>query len=120
MVPFSLVIQDYSDRSHYLPVRIPSAKNLIRNREPNDDGVFRIPMSSNPLNESTEFTIEVHGGEPQIWLNRQEGGVEIVWDRQLQSAPSIDGPWTDITFDDTRRLFIRSSSPAEFFRVKPN
>ena len=102
-------------------VRIPSAKDLIRNREPDDDGVFRIPMrmNSNPT-PSQFFTIEVHGVEPQIWLNCQEGGVEIVWDRgQLQSAPSINGPWTDITFDDTRRLFIRSSSPAEFFRVKP-
>ena len=36
-----------------------------------------------------------------------------------QSAPTINGPWKDITFDDTRRLFLRSSSPAEFFRVKP-
>ena len=120
MGQFSLVMS-LNRSEHYLPVRIPSAKNLIRNREPDDDGVFRISMSSNPIDEgSRRFTIEVHGVEPQIWLNRQEGGVEIVWDRgQLQSAPSIDGPWTDITFDDTRRLFLRSSSPAEFFRVKP-
>ena len=117
---FSLVMA-LNRSGHYLPVRIPSAKNLIRNREPDDDGVFRIPMSINPIDEgSRRFTIEVHGVEPQIWLNRQEGGVEIVWDRgRLQSAPSINGPWTDITFDDTRRIFLRSSSPAEFFRVKP-
>ena len=120
MGQFSLVVRKTGDE-YYLPVRIPSAKNLIRNRKPDDDGVFRISMDKNPLNESFgRFTIEVHGVAARIWLNRQEGGVEIVWDRgQLQSAPSIDGPWTDITFDDTRRLFIRSSSPAEFFRVKP-
>ena len=97
-----------------LPLRIPSAKDLIRNQEPNDDGVFRISPHYGVK------TIEVHGVSPRIWLNRREGGVEIAWDRgQLQSAPSIDGPWTDITFDDTRRLFLRSSSPTEFFRVKP-
>ena len=103
-----------------IPFRIPAAKELIRNREPDDDGIFRIPMNAGGIEHKLEFTIEVYGVPPRIWLSRQEGGVEIVWDRgQLQSAPSIDGPWTDITFDDTRRLFLRSSSPAEFFRVKP-
>ena len=63
-----------------------------------------------------EFTIEVHGIAPRIWLPRQEDGVEIVWEAgPLQSAPIINGPWKNITFDDTRRLFLRSSSPAEFF-----
>ena len=67
------------------------------------------------MKRTMEIALGIAGG-----ANRQEGGVEIVWDRgQLQSAPSIDGPWTDITFDDTCRLFLRSSSPAEFFRVKP-
>lgn len=119
---FSLLVLNHWDNYNFfgVPLRIPSAKDLIRNREPDDDGIFRIPMNAGGIEHKLEFTIEVHGIPPQIWLNRREGGVEIVWDRsQLQSAPSIDGPWTDITFDDTRRLFLRSSSPAEFFRVKP-
>lgn len=99
-----------------IPTRISAAKELIKNRTPNADGLFIIRLN---YYYGVKF-IEVYGVDPQIWLNRQEGGVEIVWDRgTLQSAPSIDGPWTDITFDDTRRLFLRSSSPAEFFRVKP-
>ena len=101
------------------PTRIPSAQELIKNREPDDDGVFRIPMNYD-FHHQFQFTIEVHGIAPRIWLTRQEDGVEIVWEAgPLQSAPTINGPWKDITFDDTRRLFLRSSSPAEFFRVKP-
>lgn len=103
-----------------VPLRIPSAKDLIKNREPDDDGIFRIPMNAGGIEHKLEFTIEVHGIAPRIWLSRQEDGVEIVWEAgPLQSAPTINGPWKDITFDDTRRLFLRSSSPAEFFRVKP-
>lgn len=121
---FTLRIHEDMGRFLVNELRIPAAKDLIRNREPNNDGVFRIPIRaySDAIGGSNDprFTIEVHGVAARIWLNRQEGGVEIVWDRgQLQSAPTINGPWTDITFDDTRRLFIRSSSPAEFFRVKP-
>ena len=101
------------------PTRIPSAEDLIRNREPDDDGVFRIPMNYD-FHHQFQFSIEVHGIAPRIWLTRQEDGVEIIWEAgPLQSAPTINGPWKDITFDDTRRLFLRSSSPAEFFRVKP-
>ena len=124
MGQFSLWVKNphgESGRHFRLPIRIPSAKDLIRNREPDDDGVFRIPMYAGPAvyNEG-KFTIEVHGIAPRIWLSRQEDGVEIVWEAgPLQSAPTINGPWKDITFDDTRRLFLRSSSPAEFFRVKP-
>ena len=122
-------------------LRFPPARELIRNRITDSDGVFRI-RSSSPASDilwggvevdidgvyritydnaaDYPLLVEVYGVEPQIWLTRQEGGVEILWNiGMLQSAPSIDGPWTDITFDDTRRLFIRSSSPAEFFRVKP-
>ena len=116
-------LQVHEDMGRFLVagyIRIPAAKDLIRNREPDDDGVFRIPIPLGYESDVKEFTIEVHGVAPQIWVSRQEGGVKIVWDRgQLLSAPSIDGPWTDITFNDTRRLFLRSSSPAEFFRVKP-
>ena len=116
----------------------PSAQELIRNRVPDSDGVVRIRASSRRILyddgvhlgrdgvyrinfSGRALLIEVHGVPTRISMNRKDDGVEIVWDRgQLQSAPSIDGPWTDITFDDTRRLFIRSSSPAEFFRVKPD
>ena len=110
---FSLVVRKYKD--YQLPLRIPSAKNLIRNRETDDDGVFRISMEHSNRNAGS-ITIEVYSVDPQIWLNRQEGGVEIVWDRgQSQSAPSIDGPWTDITFDDTRHFFLRLLvSPSSF------
>lgn len=124
MGQFSLWVKNphgESGRHFRLPIRIPSAQELIRNREPDDDGVFRIPRYAGPAvyNEG-EFTIEVHGIAPRIWLTRQEDGVEIVWEAgPLQSAPTINGPWKDITFDGTRRLFLRSSSPAEFFRVKP-
>ena len=130
----NFTLQIHKDMGRFLvnEIRIPAAKDLIRKREPDDDGVFRIafpaaylydydePGYSGWVHKGKFFTIEVHGIAPRISLTRQEDGVEIVWDRgQLQSAPSIDGPWTDITFDDTRRLFLRSSSPAEFFRVKP-
>ena len=122
MGQFSLVVKTLRGNGHtfWLPLRISSAKDLIRNREPDDDGVFRIPMKADYSSSSDQFTIEVHGIAPRIWLSRQEDGVEIVWEAgPLQSAPTINGPWKDITFDDTRRLFLRSSSPAEFFRVKP-
>ena len=88
---FTLRIHEDMGRFLVNDLRIPAAKDLIRNREPNDDGVFRIPISdySVTINRSTpipksindlRFTIEVHGVAARIWLNRQEGGVEIVWD----------------------------------------
>ena len=112
MGPFLLIYRTGGqDRDFSLPIRISPAKDLIKNQEPDNDGVFRL---------TAPFAIEVHGVPPRIWLTRQEDGVEIVWEAgPLQSAPTINGPWKDITFDDTRRLFLRSSSPAEFFRVKP-
>ena len=119
MGPFLLIYRKRfgGEGSFSLPTRIPSAKELIKDRTPESDGVFRIEAGNSLLGASV---IEVHGVPPRIWLNRQEGGVEIVWEAgPLQSAPTINGPWKDITFDDTRRLFLRSSSPAEFFRVKP-
>ena len=130
----NFTLQIHKDMGRFLvnEIRIPAAKDLIRNREPDDNGVFRIVFPAAYLYDYDEpgysgwgakekfFTIEVHGVAPRIWLNRQEGGVEIVWDRgQLQSAPSIDGPWKDVTYGAPRWLFLKSSQPAEFFRVKP-
>ena len=88
---FTLRIHEDMGRFLVNELRIPAAKDLIRNREPNNDGVFRIPISdySVTINRSTpipksindlRFTIEVHGVASRIWLNRQEGVVEIVWD----------------------------------------
>ena len=66
------------------------------------------------------LSIEYYNLPPSLSMRRLEDGIEIVWDRGiLQSALTIKGPWKDVTFDETRRLFLRSSLPAEFFRVKP-
>ncbi len=101
----------------------PPARELIRNRSPDSGDVFRIRASTERISyddgvklgsdsvyrinsSGRPLLIEVHGVPTRISMNRQEDGVEIVWDRgQLQSAPIIDGPWTDITFDDTRRFY---------------
>ncbi len=46
MRPFLLMYRFLpNDGPFSFPIRIPAAKDLIRNREPDDDGVFRIDMS---------------------------------------------------------------------------
>ena len=70
MGQFSLWVKNptgESSRHFRLPIRIPAAKDLIRNREPDDDGVFRISMRENFIDGTgNEFTIEIHGVDPQI------------------------------------------------------
>lgn len=103
-----------------MTIRISPAQDLIKNRPPEDDGVFRIPVDISHIIWRIIGVIEVYDVPPRITITRKEDGVEIVWDRDtLQSDPTIDGPWKDVTFDETRCLFLRSSLPAEFFRVKP-
>lgn len=48
MGPFSLWFKTQRGNGHifWLPMRISPAKKLIRNREPDDDGVFRITMNA--------------------------------------------------------------------------
>ena len=89
---------------------LPPARELIRNRSPDSDGVFRIRASTERIlyddgvelgsdgvyrinSSGRPLLIEIYGVPTRISMNRQEDGVEIVCDRgQLQSAPTIDGP----------------------------
>lgn len=120
---FHWIRQDFTgDYDWDVPTRIPAAKDLIKNLRldvaVDSEGFVRASLDSGLRID----VIEVYGFPPRISMTRKDGGVELSWDRgALQSAPTIDGPWKDVTFDQTvRRLFLRSSSPAEFFRVKPN
>ena len=92
----------------------PSARELIRNRSPDSDGVYRIE-TRHPL------LVEVYGFQPTFTITRKAGGVEIGWEAgTLQRSLLIDGPWKDVESGGTeRRLFLRPSHPYEFFRVKP-
>ena len=124
-IPFRLktgnylpILQLHKDmRAFYLfrgqnVLRIPPMQDLIQNLEPDDDGLIRTVFHG--------VSIEVYGVPPRLTMKRRPDGVEISWKGGvLQSAPSIDGPWKDVTYSAPRWLFLKSSQPAEFFRVKP-
>ena len=94
-------------------LRIPPMQDLIQNLEPDDDGLIRTVFHG--------VSIEVYGIPPRLTMKRRPDGVEISWKGGvLQSAPSINGPWQDVTYGAPRWLFLKSSQPAEFFRVKPD
>lgn len=102
------------------PTRIPAAKELIRNRLPNEYGVFRIDQTDHHY--LGVGVIEVYGFPPRITIRRN--GIDIRWyEGILQSSPTIKGPWKDVEpiRVHTPRVHrdFRSSLPAEFFRVKP-
>ena len=75
------------------------------------------------------FRIEFYGSSapdepdepspPRLSYRRLANGLELSWEGgTLQSAPTIIGPWQDVgSSGGAFKLF--SSSPAEFFRVKP-
>ena len=116
----------------------PPTRELIRNRRPDSDGVFRIKSNLPSIiagdigvNLDSDgvyrirfrhpFLIEVYGFQPTLTITRKADGVEIGWEAGiLQSSLLIDGPWKDVESGGTeRRLFLRPSHPYEFFRVKP-
>lgn len=125
-IPFRLNTQDHLPilqlhkdmRAFYLfrgqnVLRIPPMQDLIQNLEPDDDGLIRTVFQG--------VSIEVYGVPPRLMMKRRPDGVEISWKGGvLQSASSIDGPWKDVTYGAPRWLFLKSSQPAEFFRVKPD
>ena len=116
----------------------PPARELIKNRSPDSDGVFRIQSRPGTINvggngvkhgsdgvyriESRHTRlVEVYGFQPTFTITRKADGVEIDWEAgTLQRSLLIDGPWRDVESGGTdRRLFLRPSHPYEFFRVKP-
>ena len=116
----------------------PSARELIRNRKPDSNGVFRIQSRPGTINVGGNgvelgsdgvyriesrypLLVEVYGFQPTFTITRKADGVEIGWEAGiLQRSLLIDGPWKDVESGGTeRRLFLRPSHPYEFFRVKP-
>ena len=118
--------------------RIPvvnSVRELVKNREPDDDGVFRIPaafLSTDSLEELV--TIEIFEFQPTLTMHPKAGGMTIGWKSgTLQRALRIEGPWEDIPVDDPSldvmsgkitegriRIFLRPPFlPSKFFRIKP-
>ena len=106
-----------------VPTRIPAAKELIRNRLPNEYGVFRIDQSDHHY--LGVEVIEVYGFPPKIKITIGRYGIDIRWPEGiLQSSSTVNGPWKDVQLVRVhtlrvRRSFRSSSLPAEFFRVKP-
>ena len=108
-----------------VPTRIPSAEKLIKNRIPDDDGVFRIDQTDHHY--LGVGVIEVYGfNKPKITMKVWRNGIDVrccEYEGILQSAPTINGPWKDtqpfrVGTRRERRIFL--SSPAQFFRVKPD
>ena len=114
----------------------PSARELIRNRKPDSDGVFRIQSRPSTIAGARivvgsdgvyrietrhPLLVEVYGFQPTFTITRKADGVEIGWEAGiLQRSLLIDGPWQDVESGGTeRRLFLRPSHPYEFFRIKP-
>ena len=116
----------------------PFARELIRNRKPDSDGVFRIQSRPGTINVGGNgvklgsdgiyriesrypLLVEVYGFQPTLKITRKADGVEVGWEAGiLQRSLLIDGPWRDVESGGTdRRLFLRPSHPYEFFRVKP-
>ena len=112
-----------------VPTRIPLAEKLIKNRIPDDDGVFRIDQTDHHY--LGVGVIEVYGfNKPKITMKVWRNGIDVrccEYEGTLQSAPTINGPWKDVqpvppvqVNRRTRALRGRLfSSPAQFFRVKP-
>lgn len=94
-------------------LRIPPMQDLIQNLEPDDDGLIRTVFHG--------VSIEVYGVPPRLTMKRRPDGVEITWKGVFCSLPQAStAPWKDVTYGAPRWLFLKSSQPAEFFRVKPD
>ena len=105
-----------------VPTRIPEAKELMRNRLPDNDGVFRIDQTDHHY--LGVEVIDVYGFPPKIKITIGRNGIDIRWyEGILQSPPTINGPWKDVepirVHTPRVRRDFRSFLPAEFFRVKP-
>ena len=107
------------------PTRIPAAKELMRNRIPDGDGVFRIDQTDHHY--LGVGVIEVYGfNKPKITMKVWRNGIDVrccEYEGILQSSSTINGPWKDVQPVRVHTLRVRrdfrSSLPAEFFRVKP-
>ena len=114
----------------------PSARECIRNRSPDSDGIFRIQSRPSTISGGRivvgsdgvyriearhPLLVEVYGFQPTFTITRKADGIEIGWEASiLQRSLLIDGPWKDVESGGTeRRLFFRPSHPYEFFRIKP-
>ncbi len=77
---------DDDGKTFLVPVRIPSVEELIKNREPDDDGIFRIEHPYYYPAIVVDFTIEVYGVASRISMTLKDDGVEIVW-REARCSP---------------------------------
>ncbi len=112
-----------------------SAKELVKNREPDDDGVYRRYQPHNWIGERLEkTTLEVFEFQPTLTMTPKAGGMTIGWKSgTLQRALRIEGPWEDLPIDDPwldvasgkrteERILILPKPPflpSKFFRIKP-
>ena len=73
------------------PTRIPSAEKLIKNRIPDNDGVFRIDQSDHHY--LGVGVIEVYEFTPKPKITIRGNGIDIRWSEGiLQSSSTINGP----------------------------